>query len=61
MNRSTPLHNCREQLVSQLLTLGEEKRAFLDAYFDVRNAERVRLDKQLTAYTERVEYRRRTG
>lgn len=55
MNRRTPLHNCREQLVSQLLTLGEEKRAFLDAYFDVHNAERVQLDKQLTAYTERVE------
>jgi transcription elongation factor GreA len=42
-------------LVSQLLTLGEEKRTFLDAYFDVRNPERIQLDKQLTAYTDRIE------
>ncbi|MBY0205871.1 GreA/GreB family elongation factor [Paenibacillus polysaccharolyticus] len=55
MNRRTPLDNCREMLVSQLLTLGEEKRTFLDAYFDVRNPERILLDKQLTAYTDRVE------
>ncbi|MGQ8872637.1 GreA/GreB family elongation factor [Paenibacillus sp. TSA_86.1] len=55
MNRRTPLDNCREMLVSQLLILGEEKRTFLDAYFDVRSPERVQLDKQLMAYTERVE------
>lgn len=56
MNRRTSLDNCREKLVSQLLTLGEEKRSFLDAYFDVRNPERVQLDKQLTAYTDRIEH-----
>ncbi|GGH47115.1 GreA/GreB family elongation factor [Paenibacillus silvae] len=55
MNRRNPLDNRREKLVSQLLTLGEEKRTFLDAYFDVHNPERVQLDKQLMAYTERVE------
>lgn len=55
MNRRTPLDNCREMLVSQLLTLGEEKRTFLDAYFDVRNPERIQLDKQLTSYIDRIE------
>lgn len=55
MNRRTPLNNNREMLVSQLLTLGEEKVTFLDAYFDVRNPDRVQLEKQLKDYTERVE------
>ncbi|WKL03324.1 GreA/GreB family elongation factor [Paenibacillus amylolyticus] len=55
MNHRTSRHNCREKLVSQLFTFGEEKRTFLDAYFDVRDPERIQLEKQLSAYTEYVE------
>lgn len=55
MNHRTSRQNCREKLVSQLFTLGEEKRTFLDAYFDVRDPERIQLEKQLVAYTQCVE------
>ncbi|MGF9698573.1 GreA/GreB family elongation factor [Paenibacillus sp. MABNR03] len=52
MNHRSSLHNCREMLVKQLITLGEEKRTFLDAYFDVREPERMQMDKLLSVYTE---------
>ncbi|WP_440111567.1 GreA/GreB family elongation factor [Paenibacillus sp. QZ-Y1] len=55
MNHRTPRTNCREKLVSQLFTLGEEKRTFLDAYFDVREPERIELERLLIAYTQCVE------
>ncbi|WP_336765089.1 GreA/GreB family elongation factor [Paenibacillus sp. USHLN196] len=55
MNHRTSRQNCREKLVSQLFTLGEEKRTFLDAYFDVRDPQRIQLEKQLSAYTQYVE------
>ncbi|PQP85084.1 transcription elongation factor GreAB [Paenibacillus sp. PCH8] len=55
MNHRTSRHNCREKLVSQLLTLGEEKRTFLDAYFDARDPQRIQLERQLVAYTQHVE------
>lgn len=55
MNHRSNLQPCREILVKQLITLGEEKRTFLDAYFDVREPERIQMEKLLTAYTEYVQ------
>ena len=55
MNHRSNLQPCREILVKQLITLGEEKRTFLDAYFDVREPERIQMEKLLSAYTEYVQ------
>ncbi|WP_145046709.1 GreA/GreB family elongation factor [Paenibacillus xylanexedens] len=55
MNHRSHCHNCREMLVSQLITLGEEKKTFLNAYFDVREPEWFQMERMLTTYTEHVE------
>lgn len=55
MNHRSQMQNCREKLVAQLITLGEEKRAFLDAYFDMREPERSHMERLLKAYTQCVE------
>lgn len=41
MNHSNDLTRAREQLVEQLVLLGDEKKRFLDAYFAMPGKERM--------------------
>ena len=55
MNHSSDVSLYREQLVKQLLTLGEEKEHFLDTYFSVYGNERIQMSQFLTSYTQFLE------
>ncbi|MBP1996328.1 GreA/GreB family elongation factor [Paenibacillus eucommiae] len=55
MNHSISLHELREQVVYQLIVLGEEKNHFLDAYFPMHGKDRTHMDQFLSTYTRTVE------
>lgn len=55
MNHSIEFSSVREQLVRQLILLGDEKNRFLDAYFVMEGKERQEIKLFLTKYKELVE------
>ncbi|WP_139991257.1 GreA/GreB family elongation factor [Paenibacillus paridis] len=55
MNHSTGLSRVREQLVAQLVLLGDEKNRFLDAYFVMHGKERTEISQFLSLYTQTVQ------
>lgn len=55
MNPSMPSSSVREQLVHQLVVLGEEKNRFLDAFFPMAGKVREEMDQFLGKYTLSVE------
>ncbi|MEK8132765.1 GreA/GreB family elongation factor [Paenibacillus filicis] len=52
MNPSRHIHPQREQYVHQLLTLGDERNRFLDAYFPDFGSKRTQTGKLLSSYTD---------
>jgi transcription elongation factor GreA len=55
MNHSSELSRGREQLVEQLVLLGDEKKRFLDAYFAMPGKERTDMNEYLSIYTQTVQ------
>ncbi|WP_054027764.1 GreA/GreB family elongation factor [Bacillus sp. FJAT-28004] len=55
MNHSLPLDRLRDQLRLQLVVLGEEKHAFLDAHVPKQGAERKQIYQLLSEYVQFIE------
>lgn len=55
MNHSISSLELREQVIYQLIVLGEEKNHFLDAYFPLHGKDRTQMDQFLSTYTRTVE------
>jgi transcription elongation factor GreA len=55
MNHSIDFSSIREQLVVQLVLLGDEKNRFLDSYFIMQGKERTEISQFLSIYTQTVQ------
>jgi transcription elongation factor GreA len=55
MNHSVQAGSFREQLIQQLIVLGEEKHSFLDAYFPKQGVERRQTQQFLAEYVQFIE------
>lgn len=55
MNHSVQAGSFREQLIHQLIVLGEEKHSFLDAYFPKQGVERKQTQLFLAEYVQFIE------
>jgi len=55
MNHSLPIDTLRDQLRLQLVVLGEEKQAFLDAHAPKQESERKQIYQFITEYVQFVE------
>lgn len=57
MSRSMRFQSERERLVHQLVTLGDERNQFLDAFFPMQGKERTEINQLLSKYTRFIEAR----